>query len=150
MEIGGEYMQYGVDISTYKRLESRNNKKEVRLQSTPIKTVTSFIVGFLLSRVLLSVTVELGIAPFGIAYLMGIKKERSKDMLLPLVGVIFGYLSIYKTLEGAMAYCIVAIIVLFYSEICDRIELKQRDTVTFVLIFLTFYGYIIINLVALT
>ncbi|MDZ5000925.1 stage II sporulation protein E, partial [Clostridium perfringens] len=120
-------MQYGVDISTYKRLENRSNKKELRLQKTPIKSVAFFIMGFLLSRVLLSVTIEMGIAPFGIAYLIGIKKEKSKDILLSLLGIIMGYLSIYRSLEGAIAYCIVAVIVMGYIEICNNLELKQRD-----------------------
>lgn len=134
-------MQYGVDISTYKRLENRSNKKELRLQKTPIKSVTFFIMGFLLSRVLLSVTIEMGIAPFGIAYLIGIKKEKSKDILLSLLGIIMGYLSIYKSLEGAIAYCIVAVMVMGYIEICNNLELKQRDIITFGLTFLTFFIY---------
>lgn len=138
-------MQYGVDISTYKRLENRSNKKELRLQKTPIKSVAFFIMGFLLSRVLLSVTIEMGIAPFGVAYLIGIKKEKSKDILLSLLGIIMGYLSIYKSLEGAIAYCIVAVMVMGYIEICNNLELKQRDIITFGLIFLTFFIY---NLVA--
>ncbi|GAA0085981.1 stage II sporulation protein E [Clostridium sp. CTA-7] len=134
-------MQYGVDISTYKRLENRSNKKELRLQRTPIKSIAFFIMGFLLSRVLLSVTIEMGIAPFGIAYLIGIKKEKSKDILLSLLGIIMGYLSIYRSLEGAIAYCIVAVIVMGYIEICNNLELKQRDVITFGSIFLTFFIY---------
>lgn len=139
-------MQYGVDISTYKRLENRNNKKELKLQGIPISAIASFLIGFLLSRVLLSVTIDMGIAPFGIAYLIGIRKEKGKDILLSLLGIIGGYLSIYKTLEGSVAYCIVAVVVMLYIEMCNKIELKQRDIITFSLIFSTFFIYnLIIN-----
>jgi stage II sporulation protein E len=141
MEIGGTYMQYGVDISTYKRLEKRNNKNELNVQHSSIGMIISFIIGFLLSRVLLSITVEMGIAPFGIAYLIGIKKEKSRNILLSLIGIIIGYLSIYKSLEGAISYCIVAFIVMAYIEICNKIELKQRDTIIFGLIFSIFFIY---------
>ena len=68
-------MQYGVDISTYKRVEKKNKKKELRVQATPINSIISFIMGLLLSRVLLSATIDMGIAPFGIAYLIGAKKK---------------------------------------------------------------------------
>ena len=146
MEIGGEYMQYGVDISTYKRLENKKNKKELRLNGTGVSAIAAFLMGFLLSRVLLSVTIDMGIAPFGIAYLIGIRKEKGRDMLLSLLGIIGGYLSIYKTLEGSIAYCIVAIVVMLYIEICNKIELKQRDIITFGLIFSTFFIYnLIVN-----
>lgn len=141
MEIGGEYMQYGVDISTYKRVNNISDKGDVRTQRTYISSGVSFIVGFLLSRVLLSLTVNLGIAPFGVAYLIGMKKQRTKDVILSLMGIILGYLTIHKSLEGAIAYCIAAVILTIYIEICNRIDLKNRDTVNFVLIFSTFFVY---------
>ena len=89
MEVGGEYMQYGVDISTYKRLENKKNKKELRLNGTGVSAIAAFLMGFLLSRVLLSVTIDMGIAPFGIAYLIGIRKEKGRDMLLSLWWISF-------------------------------------------------------------
>lgn len=134
-------MQYGVDISTYKRVENMSDKKDLRVQRTYINSGVSFIVGFLLSRVLLSLTVDLGIAPFGIAYLMGMRKQKTKDIILSLIGIVLGYLSIYKSLEGAIAYCIAALILAVYIELCNRIDLKNRDVVNFILIFSTFFVY---------
>ncbi|WP_066889723.1 stage II sporulation protein E [Clostridium nigeriense] len=134
-------MQYGVDISTYKRVENRNRKKEFRVQETPIGTITSFIVGFLLSRVILSATIDMGIAPFGIAYLIGIKKEKGRDVLLSLLGTVVGYLSINSTLEGAAAYCIAGVLVIIYMEICIKLEVKQRDFIIFFLVFSVFIIY---------
>ena len=63
-------MQYGVDISTYKRLENKKNKKELRLNGTGVSAIAAFLMGFLLSRVLLSVTIDMGIAPLGLRILL--------------------------------------------------------------------------------
>ena len=134
-------MQYGVDISTYKRVEKKNKKKELRVQATPINSIISFIMGLLLSRVLLSATIDMGIAPFGIAYLIGAKKESGRDSLLALLGVIGGYLSISASLEGAAAYSRAAILVMVYRGVCNRIEIKQRDYINFFLVFSVFIIY---------
>ena len=132
-------MQYGVDISTYKRVE--NKRRELKIQGTPIRAITSLVIGFLLSRVLLSATIDMGIAPFGIAYLIGTKGENGKYTLLSLIGVITGYLSIGSNLEGVASYCIAAIILISYIEICKKINIKERDAVTFFLIFSVFIIY---------
>lgn len=134
-------MQYGVDVSTYKRVENKNKKKELRVQGTSLNLITSFVMGLLLSRVLLSATIDMGIAPFGIAYLIGLKKERGRGTLLALLGVVLGYLSISSILEGAVAYSMAAVLVMIYIEICNRIEIKQRDYISFFLVFSVFIIY---------
>ncbi len=140
-------MQYGVDISTYKRVENSKRKKEIRVQGTTIGAIVSLAMGFLLSRVILSATIDMGIAPFGIAYLIGIKKDNRKDVISSLIGVMIGYLSISASLEGAVAYCISSILVLSYIEVCNKIEVKQRDFIIFFLIFsvLIIYNSLINN-----
>lgn len=138
-------MQYGVDISTYKRVEN-NKKRELKVQGTAFRLVISLVMGFLLSRVLLSATIDMGIAPFGIAYIIGIKKERGMNVLLSLIGTVIGYLSISSTLEGAMSYSIASVLVVAYIETCNRLEIKKRDYVIFFIIFSVFIIYnIIIN-----
>lgn len=137
-------MQYGVNISTYKRVENKK-KKELRVQGTSFRLFISLVMGFLLSRVLLSATIDMGIAPFGIAYLIGIKKEKNIDVLLALLGTVIGYLSISSTLEGAMGYSIASILVIIYMEVCSKLEIKKRDYITFFIIFSVF---IIYNLLA--
>lgn len=138
-------MQYGVDISTYKRVEN-NKKRELKVQGTAFRLVISLVMGFLLSRVLLSATIDMGIAPFGIAYIIGIKKERGMNVLLSLIGIVIGYLSISSTLEGAMSYSIASVLVVAYIETCNRLEIKKRDYVIFFIIFSVFIIYnIIIN-----
>ncbi len=138
-------MQYGVNISTYKRVANKK-KREMRLQGTPFKLIISLAMGFLLSRVLLSATIDMGIAPFGIAYLIGIRKEDDRSILLALLGTILGYISISSTLEGAISYSIASVLVIGYIEICDKLEIKNRDYVTFFLVFSVFIIYnIVIN-----
>lgn len=133
-------MQYGVNISTYKRVENKK-KKELRVQGTSFRLFISLVMGFLLSRVLLSATIDMGIAPFGIAYLIGIKKEKNIDVLLALLGTVIGYLSISSTLEGAIGYSIASILVIIYMEVCSKLEIKKRDYITFFIIFSVFIIY---------
>ena len=137
-------MQYGADIATYKRVTNKsikNSKRAVRLKEFVFKYFMLIGAGILLSRVLLSITKEIGIAPFGIAYIIGVKREDIKDNLCALVGIIIGYISIMNSLEGAMGYCIVAGVIVFYNEVCDKINYKKRETLMFVLIFLTFLSF---------
>lgn len=134
-------MQYGIGLSTYKHLEKIKDKQELKVQNKAITAFLDFMIGFLLSRVLLSITTEVGIAPFGIAYLIGINREKHKYTILSLLGSIAGYLSIYKILEGSIAYCLAIIVVSLYCEICTRVEKKQNDVVVFGLIFLVMLGY---------
>ncbi|MCF0146945.1 MAG: stage II sporulation protein E [Clostridium sp.] len=136
-------MQYGVNISTYKRVEKKK-KREIRLQGTSFRLIISLVMGFLLSRVLLSATIDMGIAPFGIAYLIGIKREDSTSILVALLGTILGYISIAPTLEGAVSYSIAAILVVGYMEVCNKLEIKKRDYVAFFLVFSVFIIYNIV------
>ena len=137
-------MQYGVDISTYKRVDNKK-KRELKVQGVPFRLVISLIMGFLLSRVLLSATIDMGIAPFGIAYLIGVKKENSIEVFLALIGTILGYLSISSILEGSLAYSIAAILIFGYTEVCNKLEIKKRDYVTFFLVFSVLIVYNIVN-----
>ena len=134
-------MQYGVDISSYKRVEKNNRKNESKVRNINIDTIMSIFIGFLLSRVMLSLTMEMGIAPFGIAYLVGLKKKNFNYKLLSLIGVILGYISIYGVLEGTTAYCIASIGVIVYIELCDRVDIKKRDYLSFFIIFSIFIIY---------
>lgn len=140
-------MQYGVDISSYKRVDKSNKKEELRLSNTNLNTLMTIFIGFLLSRVMLSLTTEMGIAPFGIAYLIGLEKKNFNYKLLSLIGVIAGYISIYGILEGAIVYCIASAGAIIYIELCDRVDIKKRDYISFFIIFSIFiiYNFLIKN-----
>ena len=133
-------MQYGVDVATYKRVKNKK-KKELKIQSLPFRSGLFLLTGFLLSRVLLSVTIDMGIAPFGISYLMGIKKENNSNILLALLGVVGGYLSISSSLEGAACYAIIAVVIVGGMSVYNRLNIRERDYITFFIIFSVFIIY---------
>ena len=136
-------MQYGVDIATYKRVDNKK-KRELRVQGVPFRLIMCLIIGFLLSRVLLSATIDMGIAPFGIAYLIGMKKENITEVISALIGTVVGYLSISYMLEGAFSYSLVAILIVLYGEVCYKLEIKSRDYISFILVFSVFIIYNIV------
>ena len=136
-------MQYGVDVATYKRVKNKK-KKELKIQSLPFRSGLFLLTGFLLSRVLLSVTIDMGIAPFGISYLMGIKKENNSNILLALLGVVGGYLSISSSLEGAACYAIIAVVIVGGMSVYNRLNIRERDYITFFIIFSVFIIYNVI------
>lgn len=139
-------MQYGVDLSSYKRVEKSRKNNEARSRQATISGFITVFIGFLLSRVMLSLTMEMGIAPFGIAYLLGLRKKSLNYKLISLFGVILGYISIYGELEGVVSYCIASIGVIIYIELCDRIDIKKKDYIAFFIIFSIFIIYnVLIN-----
>lgn len=135
-------MQYGLDVATYKRINNGKSKKSIKLKHITTNVVVSFGLAFMLSRVILSVTHGIGIAPFGIAYLLGvISKNKGKDTIGAIVGVVVGYLSIYKSLDNISVYVIASITIFLYSYIKNKTQSKYRDGVGFFLIYLVFIIY---------
>ncbi|ATD53882.1 stage II sporulation protein E [Clostridium chauvoei] len=135
-------MQYGVDISEFKRVDNKKSRREIRLQDTPIKSIISGCMALLLSRVMLAVIPGVGIAPFGLAYLLGTSlKENKKNSILTLIGTIIGYVSIYKTLDNVWMYIISAVLIFAYSKMKDILKYQHKDKIAFVLIFCVFFFY---------
>lgn len=138
-------MQYGVDISTYKRVGSNKSKKEANVQWELIKYISIFITGLLLSRVVLTINKDVGIAPFGIAYLISFKKNNIKEDLIGFLAVITGYATIWNSIDTTMVYVLVALAVLVYNQVCKKLELKNIDFIAFIIIFsITFLFNIVI------
>lgn len=138
-------MQYGVDISTYKRVGSNKSKNETSMQWEIIKYISIFAIGILLSRVVLTISKDIGIAPFGIAYLISLKKNNIKEDLLCFLGVVIGYATIWSSIDTTMVYVLVSLSVLVYNQVCRKLEIKNSDLISFVTIFLiTFLFNIVI------
>lgn len=132
-------MQYGLDVGTYKRVENKKNKRNIKLKHSTLNSLMSCGLAFMLSRVILSVTHGIGIAPFGIAYLLGsISNNKSKEFKLALVGVIFGYLSIYKSLDSITVYIFASVVVSVYGYVKNKVKSKYKESVGFLIIFLVF------------
>ena len=139
-------MQYGLDVGTYKRVNNRKSKKNIKLKDATVNLIICCGLAFMLSRVILSVTHGMGIAPFGIAYLLGvISNKKSKEMIGAMLGVGIGYLSIYKSLDNISVYIIASIMVFLYGYIKNKIGSKYKEGFAFCIIFLVFsvYGAVI-------
>ncbi|GAB6168578.1 stage II sporulation protein E [Clostridium carnis] len=133
-------MQYGVDISTYKRIGNKKTKREISLKDTPIRVIISGVIALLLGRVILSVSPGVGIAPFGLAYILGKSgKSDIKEKVAALSGVLLGYISIYRNMEGISIYCISTVVLFIYIQISSKFSFKKKDIFAFGLIFITFY-----------
>lgn len=129
-------MQYGVDISTYKRIGSNKDKNEASVQWEAIKYISMFVIGILLSRVVLTISKDIGLAPFGIAYLISLKKNNIKEDIICFLGVITGYATIWSGLDTIMVYVLVSLTVLVYNQVCRKLEIRNSDLISFVVIFL--------------
>ncbi|AYE34481.1 stage II sporulation protein E [Clostridium septicum] len=140
-------MQYGVDIAEFKRVDTKKSRREIRIQDTFVKSIISGCMALLLSRVMLVVIPGVGIAPFGLAYLLGESfKENRKYSILTLLGAILGYLSIYKALDGVAVYIMSAVLIFAYSRVKSFLKYEQKDKAAFLLIFGAFFIYsLIIN-----
>lgn len=132
-------MQYGIDVATYKRVNTRKSKKNIKVNNETVNMLVSCGLAFMLSRVILSVTHGIGIAPFGIAYLIGtLSRSKGREMSGAIIGVLIGYLSIYKSLDGINAYIIAAITVFIYGFIKTKSRSKYKVEVGFIIILLSF------------
>lgn len=135
-------MQYGVEVGTYKRVDSKKSKKGIKLKYKTLNTILSVGLAFMLSRVILSITPSIGIAPFGIAYLLGIiSKNKGKETLGVFLGIIVGYMSIYKQIDHAAIYVSASAIVFLYGYIKNRMRSRYKEKFAFVIIFLVFMVY---------
>ena len=135
-------MQYGLDIGSYKRVDNKKSKRSIKLKHNTLNLVISFGLGIMLSRVILSVTQDIGIAPFGIAYLLGIiYKNKGKGIIESFLGVIVGYISIYKNLDGISIYIVASSIMVLYSYVKNRLNSKHKEGIGFIVVFIAFILY---------
>lgn len=135
-------MQYGIDIETYKRVDNKKSKRRINIKHESINIIISCGLALMLSRVTLSITNGVGLAPFGVAYLLGVMSNyKRKEMIGALVGVIIGYLSIYKHLDDNIVYIISSVFIFLYGYIKSKTSTKYKERFGFCIIFLTFIGY---------
>ena len=88
-------MQYGVDVTTYKRISDRKkDKKELKIIGSPYRLLFNFIGAFLISRVTINANgagID-GLSPFGIAFILSfLNKDSKKEGIIAAVGVLLGY-----------------------------------------------------------
>ncbi|WP_461207618.1 stage II sporulation protein E [Clostridium sp. DL1XJH146] len=135
-------MQYGIDISTYKRAkETKNDNYAVhKITKTNLKSLLMvFIVSFLVSRVIL-VNVQNTIAPFGICFL-AVMTDYKEDKLLigALSGGVLGYLFLLNRISSVLIYivilCSITILAYFNNRFSTKIKTISLASVIFLELF---------------
>ena len=134
-------MQYGVDIREYKRIgySEKNKTKE-----EPLELISFFVVGILISRVVIFLNQgnALGIAPFGLAYLlvvMMMKEERK--MISAILGVSVGYISISSSMSDRYINILSIILLSIYFVIQVRMDKKIKELDSFMIVFCAYFIY---------
>lgn len=124
-------MQYEVKVSTYKRV----NKRKLNLESNLATIILAFIIGITLARVNISFVEGLTLAPFGLAYLLStVLKRREKEYITAFISVSIGYLSTYKVVDNTFVYFIIALSIVIYGYIMNRLDKKISKKALFLLI----------------
>lgn len=120
-------MQYGVEVFPYKRISKLKTNREDKkvISKEKYKLLALLVISFLISRV----SLVNSMAPFGIAFLMGICEERDeKNSIISACGILLGYISIYTTIAENLGlyFLLMGTIVLSYyilkiSKVKNRI-----------------------------
>lgn len=132
-------MQYGIDIAAYSRVSGKGTEKKIKTVKKPIGYVILAMVGFMLSRVMISVTPGAGIAPFGMAYLLSVvRKNKKSEVVVAFLSILMGYFSVLNRAEDIIIYATSLVSVLIYWAIIGRNRTKDSTWVNFIIIYLTF------------
>lgn len=123
-------MQYEVKVPTYKRV----NKRKINLESNLATMIVAFVIGITLGRVNLNFVEGLTLAPFGIAYLIStIIKRQEREYLTAFVSVSLGYLSTYKVIDNAFIYFIIAVSIVTYGYVMNKLDKKISKKILFLI-----------------
>lgn len=142
-------MQFGLDVSTYKRLkEGGQSERKTKIKDEPITIILSLLCGLLLGRVMLflnegNVT---GIAPFGIAYLLAVVIRKNEKMtLMAALGVSIGYLTINGGSSSSLMYIMATLIIVIYDLVATRMDMRIREIRFFGIILISYliFGFLI-------
>ncbi|WP_160680775.1 stage II sporulation protein E [Clostridium sp. C8-1-8] len=123
-------MQYGVDVTTYKRVgDRRKDKKEIKIMGSPYRLLFDFFGAFLISRVTINASgagID-GLAPFGIAFILSfLNREEKKEGIIASVGVLLGYATLLGSVPNVGIYILSAAIVSIFVNI--RFNIKERTS----------------------
>lgn len=132
-------MQYGINIATYNK---RDRNKSDKSTTTALKVIMYIVTGVMLSRVVFTIVGGVGVAPFGIAYLLAILISKNhNNKVVAAFGVLLGYLSIYKSIENGNVYLIITISLYLFSVVSKFLKGKRWNEVYLFIIVGTFVIY---------
>ena len=141
MEKGEEIMQYQSNVLECKRKSSVYLKKEAAI------LILLFLGGVSISRVVLLFNNNIiGIAPFGIAYLLSITtKKNIKNIIVSMLGSCIGYITVIDSISGRYAVILGLIIIMIYSIIAIKVKIIISEKIMFLLVALSFLIFGVIN-----
>ncbi len=135
-------MEVGAEIHEYKRQGVRKKEREKKNLKTLLMPGLYFLCSFLISRVMLVNST----APFGIALILTIVKNREEK--LPYIigsGVLLGYVSLFSSLDDMPLYIIMlgTIVVLNYITVNRHFKKKLMIMFTFMFLETVLYRYVV-------
>ena len=139
-------MQYGLEVSEYRRVDKDINK-EINLKEQPIILIGMLLSGILISRVVLVFNQGniIGIAPFGLAYLIAvIMKKDERKSFMACIGVIIGYITVAESLLDSYSNILSVVTISIYSIYSMKMSKRIREIAIFTLILFSYilYGFI--------
>lgn len=139
-------MQYGLNIESYRRVK---DEEKLKLSDKEGLVNIFFILfsSFLASRVVLLLNRDniIGLAPFGVAFLIAIASSKDiKKCLISSIGVGLGYITISNKVDnnyGSILSIVLIFSVIFINHILDK-KTKEFELFLTVFISLMIYGLI--------
>lgn len=133
-------MQYGADLSAYKRTLNINKKEEKKTVDgrLVIKLLIYFVSSMLISRVLLVNY----IAPFGVAFLIAVViYGGDKIPLVTACGSLIGYASLYSNLKDMPSYIILVALITLIGYVTKDLGRKKQLLIIFATLMLEVAAY---------
>lgn len=136
-------MQYGVDVSAYKRVRGSDRNKDIKIVVSPYRLAFHFFCALLICRVIVNFSVD-GIdkfAPFGLAYItIFLNRDNRKEKILASIGVLLGYITLLPILSDGVMYIVsTAILVLMIN-----VHIKLKERTNYIISFLSIFIVMII------
>ncbi|GIM30179.1 stage II sporulation protein E [Clostridium polyendosporum] len=138
-------MQYGVDVSTYKRVSRGDKeKREIKLLGSPFRLAFDFIGAFLLSRVVINIGINTleNLAPFGIAFLLAfLNRGDRKESIVATVGALLGYVTLMSNFQNIQLCILIVTLIAIFQNISLTLKSRNNVIVGFSIIILSMIFY---------
>ncbi|EJE7236748.1 stage II sporulation protein E [Clostridium botulinum] len=134
-------MQYGAELLPYQRLkkiEKQKYKKSINFSSI-VNMIIFFMSSFLVSRVIFINNM----APFGIAFLLSIsrQKEYNKYLFISAIGSVIGYISLKNNIGYISLNILEIATIILSSYIFKNVEDRKNTIIIYMIIYLEIFAY---------
>lgn len=135
MKEGGIQMQYGVQVDTYKKTKERSQIS--KLLNNLSLVIIMMTIGILISRVIFYLNTEniVGIAPFGVAFLLSVIIKNNVQITLGTsVGICIGYLTVSNSINCKYVNLIIVGILSLYSLLMIKLDRRTKDGILYLIV----------------